>query len=237
MNLANKLQRSRSTEEINYSQFQSINKQDPLVKVVSTQKILVDPNWKIPGDFEGDLYTDFIARHPEYNGIYVRSDVLKKLNEAANTLSDPYRLVIRAGHRPMSVQKRELKKCAADYKRDNPGISDEEALSHARIFVIDPAIALPPHVCGAAVDVEIIDTSTDKILDFGSAMNDDNEKSFLYCPDLSAQQKNNRLMLTTVMLDAGFASLSSEWWHYSYGDQVWAWFYGERNSFYSPVDI
>jgi D-alanyl-D-alanine dipeptidase len=237
MNLTNKLHRSRSTEKINYSKFQSINKQDPLVELVSNRKILVDPNWKIPGDFEGDLYADFITKHSKYNGIYVRSEVLKKLNLGANALYDPYKLVIRAGHRPMSVQKRELKECAADYKRANPGVSDEKALEHARIFVSDPDSALPPHVCGAAVDVEIINTSTGKILDFGSALNADNVKSFLYYPELTVQQKNNRLMLTTVMLDAGFASLMSEWWHYSYGDQVWAWFYGKRNSLYSPVDI
>lgn len=237
MNLEEKLQRSRSKESIDFSKFQSINREDPLVKMVSTDKILVAPNWIIPGDFEGGMYADYISEHPEYDGIYVRSELLKKLESAAKSLADPYQLVVRAGHRPIAVQRRLLKECAADYKRDNPGISDEEALAHARDFVSDPDITLPPHVCGAAVDVEIIDSTTGKYLDFGSTMNDDNEKSFLYYPDLTKEQKANRLLLLTAMLEAGLASCMTEWWHFSYGDQIWAWFYGKQDSLYSPIDI
>jgi zinc D-Ala-D-Ala dipeptidase len=237
MNLEEKLQRSKSNEKIDFSKFQSINNQDPLVKIMSTDKILVAPNWTIPGDFEGGMYADYISEHPEYDGIYVRSELLKRLEWAAKSFANPYQLVIRAGHRPIAVQKRLLKECAADYKRDHPDVSYEEALEHARIFVSDPDITLPPHVCGAAVDVELIDTSTGKYLDFGSTMNDDNERSFLYYPDLTKDQKANRLMLVTAMLDAGFASCMPEWWHFSYGDQVWAWFYGNKDSLYSPIDI
>lgn len=237
MTLEEKLQRSRSKERIDFSKFQSINRHDSLVKVVSTDKIDVEPNWTIPNDFEGGMYADYIAEHPEYDGIYVRSELLKRVTTAAEALDDPYKLVIRAGHRPIAVQKRLLKECLEDYKEDNPGVSDEEALEHARLFVSDPDISLPPHVCGAAVDVEIIDSHTGKFLDFGNSMNEDNDKSFLHYPDLTDVQKNNRLMLLTAMLDAGLASCMPEWWHFSYGDQVWAWFYGEENSLYSPIDI
>jgi D-alanyl-D-alanine dipeptidase len=237
MTLEEKLQRSKSTEKIDHSKFQSINKQDPLVKVSSTDKILVAPNWTIPGDFEGGMYADYISEHPEYDGIYVRAELLKRLESAANSLANPYQLVIRAGHRPIAVQRRLLKECAEEYKTANPGVSDEEALEYARTFVSDPDREIPPHVCGAAVDVELIDSSTGKYLGFGSAMNENNEKSFLYHQDLSAEQKANRLMLLTAMLDAGFASCMSEWWHFSYGDQTWAWFYGNQESLYSRVAI
>ncbi|MCX6732379.1 MAG: hypothetical protein NTV98_02460 [Candidatus Roizmanbacteria bacterium] len=237
MTLEKKLERSKSTENVDFSKFQSINNSDPLAKVVSSDKILVVPNWTVPDDFEGRMYADYISAHPEYDGVYVRSELMKRLKLAARCLATPYKLVIRAGHRPIAVQKRLLKECAADYKRDNIGVSDKQALEHARMFVSDPDISLPPHVCGAAVDVEIIDSHTDKYLDFGSTMNDDNEKSFLYFPDLTEKQNDNRLMLTTIMLDAGLASCKTEWWHYSYGDQLWAWFYGEQNSLYSPIDI
>lgn len=237
MTLEEKLQRSRSNEKIDFSKFQSLNIKDPLVKVVSTDKILIEPIWMITGDLEGGIYADYISEHPEYDGIYVRIGLLNRLESAASSLVNPYKLVIRAGHRPILVQKRLLKECAADYKKDNPGISDEEALGHARTFVSDPEIALPPHVCGAAVDVEIVDAYTGKYLDFGSKMNDDNEKSFLYYSNLTDEQKANRFMLLTVMLNAGLASCKTEWWHFSYGGQVWAWFYGYQDSLYSPIDL
>lgn len=105
------------------------------------------------------------------------------------------------------------------------------------MFVSDPEISLPPHVCGAAIDVEILDVSTGELLDFGSKMDDDDERSFLNYPNLTDKQKENRLTLLKAMLDAGFASCKTEWCHFSYGDQIWAWFYGKQNSLYSPVDI
>lgn len=237
MDINQRLEKSRSNEDVDFSKYPSINDNDLLVKVEPSDLIVVEPNWTIPGDFEGGMYADYISEHPEYNGIFVRSEVYKRLLSAAKSLKFPYKLVIRAGHRPITVQKRLLKECAEDFKKENPNVSDIEALEHARTFVSDPDTTLPPHVCGAAVDVEIINSNNGKLLDFGSTMNDDNEKSFLYYPNLTELQRENRMILTTAMLEAGFASCKVEWWHYSYGDQLWAWFYDKENSLYSPIDI
>jgi D-alanyl-D-alanine dipeptidase len=237
MNLEEKLERSRSTEHLDFSKYQSIGKNDPLVELTSNDRILVEPCWTIEDDWEGKRYRDYIAKHPEYNAVYLRSELAKRLQAAANALDNKYRLVVRAGHRPIEVQRRILIDCANDYKHDNPGVSDDDALKHARDFVSDPDLTLPPHVCGAAVDVDVLETQTGKLLDFGSKLNDDTEKSFLYYPDLTNEQKNNRLVLITAMLDAGLASCMPEWWHFSYGDQIWAWFYGKEHSLYSPIDL
>jgi D-alanyl-D-alanine dipeptidase len=237
MNLDEKLARSRSNERIDFSKYQSVGKDDPLVEIVSGEKILVEPCWMLEDDWEGQRYRGYIASHPEYKGVYIRSELASRLQTAASALDDKYRLVIRAGHRPIEVQRRILIDCADDYKQANPGASDKEALEHAREFVSDPDLTLPPHVCGAAVDIDVKDIATDQLLDFGSKLNDDTEDSFLWYPDLTQKQKNNRLMLLTVMLDAGLASCMPEWWHFSYGDQVWAWFYGEEDSLYSPIDL
>ncbi len=237
MNLQEKLERSRSTERIDFSKYQSAGEDDPLVPLTSNAKMLVEPCWTLKDDWEGQRYADYIADHPEYDAVYVRSALASRLQKAAETLNDKCQLVIRAGHRPVEVQRRILIDCANDYKQDNPGTSDEDALEHARTFVNDPDLTLPPHVCAAAVDVEVLDTTTGQLLDFGSTLNDDNEKSFLYYPNLTQEQKDNRLMLVTAMLDAGLASCKPEWWHFSYGDQIWAWFYGHEKSLYSPIDI
>ncbi len=237
MNLEEKLQRSQSSEKIDFSKYQSSNTDDPLVKIESNDRILIQPFWTIEGDWEGERYADYIKEHPEYDGIYVRSELAKRLQDAAEKLDSKYRLVIHAGHRPVGVQKQILIDCAKDYKDEHPEASDEEAMEHARTFVSDPETSLPPHVCGAAIDVNVIEIATGKQLDFGSKVNDDVDASFLYYPDLTQGQKDNRLMLVTAMLDAGLASCKPEWWHFSYGDQVWAWFYGKENSLYSPVDL
>lgn len=237
MTLQEKIERSRSTERIDFSKYQSIDKDEQLVKISSEGNILVEPCWIVENDWEGKRYADYILEHPNYDGVYLRTEVASRLKSASALLPENIKIIIRAGHRPIEVQKRILIECANDYKDEHPGVSDEEALEHARDFVSDPEITLPPHVCGAAVDVELLDTSTGKLLDFGSKMNDDNETSYLHYPNTTSDQKNNRLMLLSAMLDAGFASSRLEWWHFSYGDQVWAWFYGKEDSLYGPVNI
>ena len=40
--------------------------------------------------------------------------------------------------------------------------------------------------------------------------------------DLSSTCRANRDLLCKVMGFAGFTQLPTEWWHFSYGDQIWA---------------
>jgi len=237
MDLQQRLQRSHSTDMPDFSKYLPIGQDDSLVQIITNSKILAEPYWELTDDWEGRHYTDYIAQHPHYGGIYVRSGLASRLQVAANALDDRYKLVIRAGHRPIEVQRNILRDCAYNYKAEHAGISDTEALQHARTFVSDPDIKLPPHVCGAAVDVDVIDQTTGQLLDFGSKMNDDNDISALYYPNLTSEQKNNRLMLITAMLSAGMASYNPEWWHFSYGDQAWAWFYGHEHSLYDLIDL
>lgn len=237
MDITERIERSKSKERIDFSKIGCLNQQDPLVKVEPSEKIIVEPIWTLKGDFEGGMYADYIVEHPEYDGIYVRFELLKRLENVANSLDKQYQLVVRAGHRPIAVQKRLLKECAQDYKDDNPGISDEEALEHARTFVSDPDEMLPPHCCGAAVDVDLMDTTTGELVDFGSPVNLDEDISFLHYDDITPAQRSNRVLLLTTMLEQGLASTAFEWWHFSYGDEVWAWFYGNADSLYGLIDL
>lgn len=237
MNITEKLERSKSQEKIDFSKIACLNQQDPLVLVRSSEKIVVEPIWQKADDFEGRMYAAYRADHPEYDGVYVRSELLKRLEKAANSLSEPYKLVIRAGHRPLAVQKRLLHDAIQDYKDEHADASNEEALQHARLYVSDPAIKLPPHCCGAAVDVELLDAASGRYVDFGSPLNEDSARSHLHFNKITPQQEANRLLLIVTMLKAGFSSYYPEWWHYSYGDEVWAWFYHKDTCLYGLVEI
>jgi D-alanyl-D-alanine dipeptidase len=47
----------------------------------------------------------------------------------------------------------------------------------------------------------------------------------------AAQQKYHiyRQLLNSVMCKAGFRRHPNEWWHFSLGDQMWAWAYNQEN--------
>jgi D-alanyl-D-alanine dipeptidase len=123
-----------------------------------------------------------------------------------------------------------------DYRKYHPKASEGEVLTHARMYVSDPAIKVPPHCCGAAVDIDLLDISTNQLVDFGSPVNEDAEISHLHYGGITKNQKENRQYLLSTMLKAGFSSYYAEWWHYSYGDQIWAWFYGRDMCLYDIVE-
>ena len=84
----------------------------------------------------------------------------------------------------------------------------------------------PPHSTGAAVDLTIVDGSG-KQIDMGSEIDAIGNVSlpnyFLDSADPNEQiYHRNRELLCVVMTKAGFRRLPHEWWHFSFGDQVWA---------------
>ena len=83
----------------------------------------------------------------------------------------------------------------------------------------------PPHSTGAAVDVTLVD-ALGAVVDMGSAIDEISVRSF---PDhfVGTIEGNrfdqNRQLLNVVMTSAGFVRHHHEWWHFSWGDQLWAW--------------
>jgi zinc D-Ala-D-Ala dipeptidase len=236
MDIKGKIERSKINPKFSYTKIKSLNKSDELVEIKTAGRIIVEPIWTVLEDLEGRQYAKYISGHPEYDGIYVRSELLKRLMAASTSLDKKYKIVVRAGHRPLSVQMNLLQGVAKGYKKRHPTVSDKEALEHAQVFVSNPDIELPPHCSGAAVDVYLQDADAGEPLDFGGKVNDDSERSYLHDDTITDVQQSNRMILLTAMLEAGLSSYYEEWWHYSYGDQYWAWFYGKEQCLYGIVE-
>jgi D-alanyl-D-alanine dipeptidase len=67
-------------------------------------------------------------------------------------------------------------------------------------------------------------------------MNENSAISYLHAGGITPLQAENRLLLLRTMLEAGFASYYAEWWHYSYGDEIWAWFYGKDDCLFGLIE-
>lgn len=97
----------------------------------------------------------------------------------------------------------------------------------------------PPHSTGAAVDLTLQDAFGQEI-DMGSPIDETTERSY---PDHYAHATaplmlafhRNRAMLNEVMAAAGFSRHGNEWWHFSLGDQMWAWARGSSAAIYGRV--
>jgi zinc D-Ala-D-Ala dipeptidase len=91
----------------------------------------------------------------------------------------------------------------------------------------------PPHSTGAAVDVTLVD-DIGQIVNMGSPIDELSDRSL---PDYYANSEHpeaqkyhaNRQLLRDVMLKVGFCRNPKEWWHFSFGDQMWAWLHNQSN--------
>lgn len=85
----------------------------------------------------------------------------------------------------------------------------------------------PPHSTGAAIDVTLVNAEGNPV-DMGSAIDELSPRSypnhFATSADPTEQLAHrHRLILRQSMVSAGFQPHPREWWHFSYGDQLWAW--------------
>lgn len=210
---------------------------DRLVAIRDTNLLRIEPIWTFPIDeIEGPLYQQYILKNPGYKDIYVREPLSEMLAVAAMRMPKKYQLIIRAGHRPLAVQLKLLEMVKQKYRANNPDATGVQALEFARTYVSDPTIKLPPHCCGAAVDVDVKDTLTGELVDFGCPVNTDSDIAFLDSDEITQSQKINRNMLLDAMLSAGFAPFAHEWWHFSFGDAIWKDFYKKKNILYGLIE-
>lgn len=85
----------------------------------------------------------------------------------------------------------------------------------------------PPHSTGAAIDVTLADAAG-KDIDMGGAIDELSSRSH---PHYYARSRAKaeleyhamRELLNRVMQEGGFYRHPNEWWHFSFGDRMWAW--------------
>lgn len=166
--------------------------------------------------------------------IIVRQSVATLLTKAQQELQKDYpdcSLFVTFGYRTPTIQtQRFLGQLAIEAGKrfwENP--IDLYEATHR--FVAVPTVA--GHPTGGAVDITIIDKKRNP-LDFGSKMYDYTTNAcYTYFPTLSRKAKENRMVLRNVMTTTGFAPFDGEWWHFSYGDREWAFYYEKPNAIYA----
>jgi zinc D-Ala-D-Ala dipeptidase len=186
----------------------------------------------------------------------LRQGVIERLLQAQQLLqegSPGCRLAIFDAWRPLAVQRFMVAHAIAE-ECHRRGVDPHE--SSAELEAVeqevgrfwappsdDPATP-PPHSTGAAVDLTLARTDGQP-LDLGSpidaigAVSEPDhfagvarEASDPELRNQAALFNKRRDLLAAVMLEAGFAQHPNEWWHFSCGDQLWAWRTGNTHAFY-----
>ena len=178
----------------------------------------------------------------------VRREVAARLLQAARSLPDGLNLVVLDGWRPWAVQTQLFEAYRDVLRHRHPDWSDDELLARTREFVslpsTDPA-APSPHLTGGAVDVTLC--GPDGVwLDMGTAFDATvpaSHTAYFEPGQPGAEQSGSevfrarRRILFNAMRNAGFTNLPTEWWHFDYGNQLWAWHGGHPQACYGPAPM
>ncbi len=184
---------------------------------------------------------------PETEPYYrlLREGVVSKLEKAQILLPKGLNFRLYEGYRHPEFQQKLFQ---AQLKRTtvaNPGWSSAKCYQQAArlaspVKTFDGQKIVPPHSTGGALDIEIIN-SAGQVIDFGMEIKDwfrvDSVLCESYYPDLQGAEKDNRVMLIEILESAGFVNYPREWWHFSCGDQYWAFLNNQDSALYSSVEL
>lgn len=191
----------------------------------------------------GELKHGLVVK--EYKPLFlVRKTVAQKLVQVSENLPLGINLVFIEGYRTLNNQQESWDRTFLKLKADNPHWTDEEIEKTTRQVVAKPQ-PLANHHCGGAVDVTLAHAGG-ILLDMGSpypagAYGIEIQKKFPMFPNswfsrvITKEQEGNRKILREAMKNVGFVWYPGEWWHYCYGDRMWAVYTKRTECFYGSI--
>lgn len=230
-----------------YHQIRILECDEPLVTLPAKLFVLQNPH----------PYASLAAPYGDRSPYCVRLGVLEGLILAQSYLQDSHpgwRIQIFDAYRPIAVQQFMVDYTFAKVVQSR-GMqvshlceTEKEAIWQEvyKFWAVpsyNPATP-PPHSTGGAIDITLVN-EYDHPVDMGSPIDELSARSY---PNYYAIEHLSRLdwlgggvklewakefhdrrqLLQHIMLRAGFCQHPNEWWHFSMGDQLWAWTMNQR---------
>lgn len=223
----------QNTKELVWQKIQEIPISEcgePLVSVGNTGRIRVNPVY-FAQDIEGAI-----------NSVLLRRSVADRLTQVVSLLPETYGLEIFDGWRPIIVQRALRENMKHEIEKRHPEYNEVQVREVLDCFAADPDRAgMPlPHLTGGSVDVGLFDIRSGKSLDMGSEFDTTGHLSYSDALEKEGEYfssaRNLRRILIHAMKEAGFSNLPTEWWHFDYGNQNWAYFTQQGNAVFGAVE-
>ena len=149
----------------------------------------------------------------QYQGVWVRRRVAVMLDNAQRSLPTHLEIKVVSGFR-----------------------NETEQLALRKKFGNTQQIAADSgHTTGGAVDVTLLYCG--KEIDCGSEYLEFTPSTPTWSKELSSSHKRNRFILYNAMTQADFVNYPLEWWHFCYGDKMYAAYKFEKQAFYGKAEI
>ena len=202
---------------------------------------------KIPIRDNGEPLVDFLKVAPKVvlakprftykRETLVRAAVAEMIRIASESLPSGFKLAVVEGWRPPHIQRRMYLSTWNRFRELHPEWSDAHLRRVANRYTAPPHAAVPPpHSTGGAVDFALIDQSGEEVnmmTPFGRR----DSKAFAFdAKNLSDDARRYRDILGAALTKGGMTNYPSEYWHWTYGDQGWAYRGGHPFALYGATE-
>ncbi len=192
---------------------------------LATLGFIVDPKY-----FQQGLSAD--AR------MLLRNEVAQKLLKVQDNLGG-LKLKIWDAFRSRDTQNNIYKKYWAELKTAHPEWTNEQLELEVGKFVSPPyqKNRIPPHATGGTVDLTLTDANGNE-LNMGTEFDFFGVEAGPFFYEIykdNPEFTKNRKILREAMEAEGFTLDQDEWWHFDYGNQIWALKSGKPFAFYGEA--
>ncbi len=199
-------------------------------------------------------YEQLGAPYDDKSPFYVRQGFLERLLYAQNQLQSikpDWKIQIFDAYRPLAVQQFMVDYTFAEVLQQK-GLTETDLTEPERAAMLELVYEFwalpdadptkpPPHSTGGAIDVTLVD-ATGRVVNMGSPIDELSPRSY---PNHFANSQNTleqtyhaqRELLNQVMVEAGFMRHPGEWWHFCYGDQMWAWLRNQAEPNFAAIAL
>lgn len=172
--------------------------------------------------------------------LYARQQIVDKLLRLQDQL-DGNRFKIWDPWRSRLVQANIYQKYWNELAAANPGWEQDKLKIEVGKFVTAPnnPNRIPPHATGGAIDLTLVGPDG-RELDMGTGFDHfgpEAASGYFEEPGRDTKIRDNRRLLREAMISEDFRPDGDEWWHYDFGNQLWAAekekpfaIYGEKRS-------
>jgi D-alanyl-D-alanine dipeptidase len=197
-------------------------------------------------------YSHLGAPYKDKTSIWkLREEVVNRLLKVNDYLisKSSFNLLIYDSWRPLEVQEFMFKRAfLLECEKSNIDISFENIKSYPSIlkkiekfwaYPSHDTKCPPPHSTGGALDVCLSDKDGN-LVEMGSMVDqmDETSNPYFYANIKNEEAiiwNSRRNLLREIMTKFGFVQHPNEWWHFSYGDQLWAWKNKKANALYGKI--
>lgn len=167
----------------------------------------------------------------------IRTYTYRLLLQAQKALPPDCHFMVFEAYRPLALQLKKWQAIQEKLHAEHPDIpmDSPKFIDMCTRFIANPLTVGSGHQTGAAIDITLC-TGTKELYDMESPLQGFSDLAETAASGLSETAQKNRALLKNTLEAVGFVNYPSEWWHYSFGDRLWAKLTGSTLAIFGKLD-